>query len=479
MDRRNIITTRPVHGRLLLLVQLISICCIAAGNPVSAHNDIIVSSGSTKSHHDNNRPYPSAAGSLDHVFPIRDRALALIDDELPPLFPFRWRGYLGFSVAIVGLVLAGGGGIGGGGILVPTYILLLDLPVKRAISLASITVLGGAIANNLLNARKRHPNNPNRSVIDWELILQFEPMTIAGTVLGAFLNKILPALLLVILMVILLSVTAYKTFAKANELNKKENEAECRGASEGTLDETKPLIEDSKTLDIEQQETQSDLAKGSANHAVAVRAATKLTVLFGVITTLNLFAGAPGEQNSGPIGLSNCGPACFWSVEAIILVFILAFAFWQRHDLLQRIKAGNLVDSDIVWTEENTLVYPLYSVGAGLIAGLFGVGGGIIKGSLMLALGVHPAVAAASSACMILFTSSTATLSFVAFGLLQPDYAIFCLLVGFVSTVVGQLGMSVLLKRYQRNSYIAYCIGLVVAISAVAMVIESVVALTE
>merc|ERR1719183_2948525 len=39
-------------------------------------------------------------------------------------------------------------------------------------------------------------------------------------------------------------------------------------------------------------------------------------------------------------------------------------------------------------------------------------------------MGIHPAVSSASSACMILFTSFTATTSFVVFGLLDPDYSV-------------------------------------------------------
>ena len=100
------------------------------------------------------------------------RHLGIIDEGqgLPSLFPFSWpRDYLGFGFAILGLLLAAGGGIGGGGIIVPIYILILDFPVKNAIPLASITVLGGAIANNLLNMRKVHPDHPERPAIDWDL----------------------------------------------------------------------------------------------------------------------------------------------------------------------------------------------------------------------------------------------------------------------------------------------------------------------
>ena len=86
-------------------------------------------------------------------------------------------------------------------------------------------------------------------------------------------------------------------------------------------------------------------------------------------------------------------------------------------------------------------------------------------------------MAAATSACMILFTSATATISYTIFDLLIYDYAGGCLMVGFVATLVGQTLMSMLMKKYNRNSYIAFCIGIVVGLSAIAMTVESVLSL--
>ena len=80
---------------------------------------------------------------------------------------------------------------------------------------------------------------------------------------------------------------------------------------------------------------------------------------------------------------------------------------------------------------------------------------------------------------MILYTSSTATVSYMIFGFFVYDYAVFCLILGFVSTLIGQTVMSLLMKRYNRNSYIAYSIGGVVGLSAIAMTIESVLAIMK
>lgn len=80
---------------------------------------------------------------------------------------------------------------------------------------------------------------------------------------------------------------------------------------------------------------------------------------------------------------------------------------------------------------------------------------------------------------MILFTSFTATSSFIAFGLLIPDYGIACLLVGFIATYYGQITLYYFMNKYQRNSYIAFSIGGVVLLSAFLMTIQSMLSLAE
>ena len=144
----------------------------------------------------------------------------------PPLFPPRATDVLGFMCASLGLVLAAGGGIGGGGILVPIYILVLGFPSKLAIPLSNVTVLGGAIANTLHNAGRRHPGYPavDRPLIDWDLILVMEPPTLAGALVGANLNKVLPETVILALLVLLLTVTAHGTLRKARRMHARETE---------------------------------------------------------------------------------------------------------------------------------------------------------------------------------------------------------------------------------------------------------------
>merc|ERR1712194_77680 len=186
---------------------------------------------------------------------------------------------------------------------------------------------------------------------------------------------------------------------------------------------------------------------------------------------MNLMKGGGGF--SSPLGIQ-CGSVLFWVANALMLGWILLVSTVARSYLVTRYelkqKIGfTYVDGDIQWDKRATILYPAICCLAGLFAGMFGVGGGIVKGPLMLAMGVHPSVASATSACMILFTSLTATTSFIVFGLMIFDYSIACFIVGFIATFVGQVILNQMMKKNNRNSYIAFSIGFIVLLSAFLM----------
>ena len=424
--------------------------------------------------------------------------LEVFEEDHAPLFPLTTSDYVGFACATVGLMIAAGGGVGGGGILVPIYILIFGFSPKHAIPLSNVTVFGGAIANTIYTTGKRHPL-ADRPLVDWDLILIMEPLTIAGALIGAFLNKVLDEQLLIVLLVILLGYTAYEILKKAIKMYKAETK-QIRAAEnvdtekESELTQmtrkedsdsglTLPLVEnmemrDSETLLTAVPLIDDELYQILEEEKQVPRANIRLLVtLFVVVLFINLMKG--GGAFKSPLGI-RCGSSSFWIANFIMLAWILVINFKAREYLIQRFaikqRVGyHYVEGDIQWNASATMVYPLLCCFAGFFAGMFGIGGGIVKGPLMLAMGVHPAVSAASSSCMILFTSLTATTSFLVFGLLLTDYAVLCVAIGFLATYVGQVGLAVLMKRYKRNSLIAFSIGAVVLLSALLMTIQFIV----
>jgi uncharacterized membrane protein YfcA len=112
--------------------------------------------------------------------------------------------------------------------------------------------------------------------------------------------------------------------------------------------------------------------------------------------------------------------------------------------------------------------------------------GTVITVPLMLHFGLHPAVAAASSSCMIFFTSFASTAIFSVFDLLLPDFGIVGFCVGFFAALLGQSIMrqarqatSASGRNFERNSVTAFVIGGVILISALLMTIQYVLIIVE
>ena len=102
-------------------------------------------------------------------------------DRHKDLFPLDNKDYVGTFLIGIGLMIAASGGVGGGGILVPLLIIVYEFHPKYAIPLSNFTILGSSITNMVLNIPKRHPDTI-RPLVDWDLILVMEPLTMAGAV---------------------------------------------------------------------------------------------------------------------------------------------------------------------------------------------------------------------------------------------------------------------------------------------------------
>lgn len=140
-----------------------------------------------------------------------------IGDEKPTLLPLSPNQMVGFMLASLGATLGSLGGIGGGGLVVPCYVVVMQLNLKQAIPLGSVTVLGGSIAALILNLPRRHPL-ADRPIIDWDLILMMEPLVLVGTIIGSIFHRVIPGKFLSVILVLLLSIVAHTTLTKARRM---------------------------------------------------------------------------------------------------------------------------------------------------------------------------------------------------------------------------------------------------------------------
>jgi len=461
------------------------------------------------------------------------------DAENPSLLPLTRRDVVGFMLASLGCCLGSLGGIGGGGLVVPIYIIAMGLSPKQAIPLGSVTVLGGSLAGLILNLKRRHPL-ADRPIIDWDLILVMEPLVLVGTVFGSILHRVIPGKVLSVLLVLLLSIVAHTTLTKAKRMYDAErkyiehlksarsdylsrvasfrtdfrmseaawnadalpgayNYLESKTASyippspirtqqtfETRSFDTNPisprigvhekqciliLNPDFVTLrsDILEQEKVTPRAKILA-----------LTGKFSVLMFLNITLG--GGAFKSPWGIE-CGGVAFWIVHIIMIAFLVSSAWAaqtylvNRHELKELLRF-DYVHGDIKWDHRKAILYPCFFMLAGLFAGMFGIGGGMITVPLMLAMGVHPAVCTATSSAMVFFTTLLSSSSFAVFNLIIWDYAVVCVVIGFIGSLIGMGIMqrarqtATFAANFERNSFIAYCTGCVIMLCALLMTLQ-------
>jgi uncharacterized membrane protein YfcA len=419
----------------------------------------------------------------------------------PPITDFKWYHGLGLVLAMLGLILAAGGGIGGGGLLVPIFIIVMKFSEQYGIPLSNVTILGGALANNAFNMVKRHPNtNVDRPMIDYDLVMLMEPPTIAGAVIGSILNKVLPEFAICSLLVLVLGATAIKTWttgtkARAKEVAKLEAEKgeESPLVGSETKDELMPPSGGNAGDDDEHNHTASAIASAHAatnlyfggdstnqssdEYKELLQSEADWLPLWkvGAITFCLLLVMA---CNITKLQALTCGTAGYWVMMMVPVVITMSFCFFVRRYLLRkgelrRAVGAPRIEGDVEWNDRTTIIYPLICTLAGLFAGMFGIGGGIVKGPLMLEMGVLPEVSAATAAFMILYTSATATVTYAAFGNIAYDWAALLFSIGFIFTCVGQEMVNNYIARTGRKSIIVFIIAVIVGLSTLLMGYES------
>lgn len=316
----------------------------------------------------------------------------------------------------------------------------------------------------------------------------------------------MPDWLLVISLVFLLAFTTWTTVEKGMSQWKKETKT-FADEQKSALAKASASVEE-EDEEAENQPLLASDSKGTAKHVQSLEAQPSgyqevnpelealleaekntpwekvklVSLMVIVVIALNLLKGGSGGFPS-PLGIE-CGSSGYWILTVAVFAWVLAISFYARGQLVESWKLKKrlrykFLEGDVEWNPINTITYPCICFFAGFFAGLFGIGGGIVKGPLMLHMGVHPLVASATVAVMIMFTSVAATTMFIAFGTLTWDYAWYFFVIGLLATTVGQFGVSYLVNKYRRVSLVSLSIGAVVAISTVLMAIQSVFSLMD
>eukprot|EP01025_Chloroclados_australasicus_P003060 TRINITY_DN10705_c0_g3_i5.p1 TRINITY_DN10705_c0_g3~~TRINITY_DN10705_c0_g3_i5.p1 ORF type:complete len:587 (+),score=69.70 TRINITY_DN10705_c0_g3_i5:168-1928(+) len=158
-----------------------------------------------------------------------------------------------------------------------------------------------------------------------------------------------------------------------------------------------------------------------------------------------------------------------WTVQAVLVTVVTCLFIWQTLKLHNSLRHDTIVaiDNKVDYRKQGLVKLSAFSFIAGVIGGLMGLGGGMIIGPFLLELGVLPQVSAATSAVVVLFSSSSAVFQFIIDGNLNQAYAIVFGLTSLAASFCGIFVVSRLVKKLGRPSIIVLILACVIGLGAV------------
>ena len=101
------------------------------------------------------------------------------------------------------------GGVGGGGLLIPTYLLVGKFNLTQSVPLSIITIFGDTIVRLIYLFPKKHPLNNKRSIIDLTPLLLLIPFDGNTSFIGVILANLLPDIFRLFCIIFILGLTFF------------------------------------------------------------------------------------------------------------------------------------------------------------------------------------------------------------------------------------------------------------------------------
>mmetsp|Transcript_29970 Transcript_29970/g.71972 ORF Transcript_29970/g.71972 Transcript_29970/m.71972 type:complete len:572 (+) Transcript_29970:150-1865(+) len=348
----------------------------------------------------------------------------------------------------------------------------------------------------------------SRPLIDFDMALFLAPMEMAGAVMGVIVQKLLPNWLYLTLAAIILGFTAYKTYKKFLDTRRKEkakheaaaaaaaaesdapvpegapqdtNESKADPPSVGETDEehheehdtdNEPAVGDNDGDEAEIEATCEKLLLKDSRQLPSEKVFALIILWFGLIA-LTFLKGGKGVDSV--IGITCASP---WYGVLIGTQFLWTLGFaclfgWRLTKQTAEKKRVNYPfhPQDVLWDFEKTRFYAFFTFIAGVVAGLIGIGGGMVLGPLMLVMGIHPRVSSATTATMIVLTSSSVAVLFVTAGLVPWTYAVTFFSTCFCGALVGKKYIDGIVKKTGKASILIFMLATIIAFATVGCIV--------
>lgn len=381
------------------------------------------------------------------------------------------REILGIPVFVIIEGIAVTTGCGGGGLIVPTCMYLLDMTPKEASALSQALMFGAAFASLCIDWNRKEQNF-NVPLIDVELLLFMGPTLMAGAMVGGLVNIASPDWFIVFMLIFVLAISGFKTLRKGWEKMKKNwadqdtirNSMSAKDKAdlqkEATGDEfderNEPaanagdnVVLDTHETNLDEVDSVSKWEKELNEVAPIININAWWTILALWALNLVILVVRGSKKNPSFVGM-DAGSVGWWVLTLIAIIILVCFGLFFGNQLVMRSESMDpdykqfLVDrtfgtqSPKMWSFGELAMLSPAIFFAGIVSGTVGIGGGMILGPLMLMCEIPAQVVASVNTVSILLSASSLAALYLIDGAIDASYAGFYCFWTFVGAYVGK-----------------------------------------
>ena len=387
----------------------------------------------------------------------------------------------GFISLYCSCSISSAGGIGGGGLNVPIFLVIFRYSYNEAVILSLCTVLGNYVSQVALNWNKRHPADQRRPLIYWDAVLILLPAQLGGGSIGVIIAKTFPEGLLILVSMVVLAFAGFKSFKKgckfwrqetllqlgqsglhrplaaqevpnlAVAVQQPDSEAmQGEGEAEGEEDET----DKADKADDDDANQESGGAPTLNLPWVTLRALAIIWIVYACLYTILAIA------------LKLCS-AGYWALLATSYVLLLAAVLWGLGHVAAKQQSHEMcvLEGDIVLTKSCSPGPPVAAFLIGVMCTTLGIGGGELMGPLLLSLKVLPQVVSATTSTMSFINTSSNLVHYALLGEIGIASFFTFFAIGSVGGISGRFFYLHVSQHYGRPSITVFMLISVLVLS--------------
>lgn len=381
------------------------------------------------------------------------------------------------------------GGVGGGGLLIPIFMLIGGFELIESIPLTILTILGDTLIRIYFLYNKKHPLNNKRDLIYFPPLLLISLFDANTSFLGVILSNFTPNLFTIISLISILVFTFYKSIKKAintylNEL--KYLEDPNAGLQLVIID---GIGEYFKIEDLENNDNfiiGGEEEEKKNNLEIIVYDGIEAPIEFGDNQKEKYFNTFLMFFNLGIISIFSftrkyfeiCNYFYWLHVTGQFLITTGLGYITINYILDDHKKKKNnnfiFINGDINWNYN--IIYKFLMIGSltGFISTYIGIGGGMLTTPIMIQVGMLPEVVVATSSISTLCSCIISCINYFSDGKLPIIYGSFFGLCSAIGSIGGIYLSDYILNKYQKQSPIIFMVSLIVFLSIILLSVNAV-----